>query len=83
MKRKGSLRCPKELSTRPYNTEPDESRPYLPILFNITLPPVPPPSEHPIRHSNLNFLRISHLHHARYMPLQSQPPSFYHLNNIW
>jgi hypothetical protein len=37
----------------------------------------------PFRISNRNFVRISHLPHARYMPRPSHPPWFDHLNNIY
>jgi hypothetical protein len=36
-----------------------------------------------LRVSNQNFVRISHLPHARYMPRPSHPPLFDNPNNIW
>jgi hypothetical protein len=55
------------------------------IHFNIILPSTSRSFELclPFRLSNQNFVRISYLYLAQYMPCPSHPPSFYHPNNIW
>jgi hypothetical protein len=57
---------------------------FLKIPFNIILPSTPKSSEWllPFRLSN-NFVRISHLPHARYMPRPTHPPWSDHPNTIW
>jgi hypothetical protein len=59
--------------------------PYFPeIYFNIILPSMHRYSEwcHALRPSNQNFLSISHLPHACYMPSPSLPSWFDNFNNI-
>jgi len=55
------------------------------IYSNIILPSTPSSFEwsHPFRFSNNNFVHISHLSHACYMPRPSHSPLSDHPNNIW
>jgi len=60
--------------------------PYIPkIHSNIILPSTPTSSECslPFRFHVQNFVQISHISLAYYIPRPSHPPWFYRLNNIW
>jgi len=55
------------------------------IYSNITLPYTTISSERSLslRIFHQNFVCVSHLHYACYMPRPSQPISFNHRNNVW
>ena len=55
------------------------------IHFNIILPSTPCSSEwsHPLRSSQPNPVRTTHLPHTYYIPRPSHSFQFYHPNDIW
>jgi len=89
MEPKGSLLFLQQPVESPCS-EPDEFSPYIPshlskIHSDIILPHTPRFSKQSLcfRFSNQNFVCISHLCHAWYMPHPSQPPGFDYANNMW
>jgi hypothetical protein len=69
--------------------KPDPTGPYLPVLFLLTSiltllhKPKTPDWSIIFTLPSQNFTSNSPAPSARYMPCPSQPPSFYHANNIW